>query len=70
VCRWPEFVERATTLLHGLRTLRHEIEKANEGKAASTIARIFNKEKEIVVQEILDTAKETRCTTGKVFDFF
>ncbi|PQE07933.1 dna polymerase ii large subunit protein [Rutstroemia sp. NJR-2017a WRK4] len=63
--RWSEFVERATTLLNNLRRIRHEIEKANEGEAASTITRIFNKEKENIVQEILDTAIETRCTTGK-----
>ncbi|KAM3072073.1 hypothetical protein ACMFMF_007467 [Clarireedia jacksonii] len=60
-----EFVERGTTLLNNLTTVRHEIEKANEGKAASTITQIFNNEKESIVQEILDTAKETQCTTGK-----
>jgi hypothetical protein len=70
MCSWSEFVERATTLLNDLRSIRHEIEKANEGRPASTITHIFNKEKENIVQEILDTAIETRCTTGKVFVFF
>lgn len=53
-------------LLEELMTIGNTIELQNAGKTPATITRLVNKEKEVVVQQILDTAIECRCTSGKV----
>ncbi|KAI9643217.1 hypothetical protein NHQ30_007833 [Ciborinia camelliae] len=62
---WARCVSEGNRLLQELTTLGNTIEKQNAGKSSIVITRLVNKEKEIIVQKILDTAIECRCTSGK-----
>ncbi|ESZ97889.1 hypothetical protein SBOR_1765 [Sclerotinia borealis F-4128] len=62
---WARCVTRGHRLLEELTTLRNTIEKENAGKDLNIISHLVKKEKDIIVQKILDTAIECRCTSGK-----
>ncbi|APA14044.1 hypothetical protein sscle_12g088140 [Sclerotinia sclerotiorum 1980 UF-70] len=62
---WGKCVSEGNRLLQELRTLRNTIEKENSGKSTIAINRLIDKEKEAIVQKILDTAIDCQCTTGK-----
>lgn len=64
--KWAECVREGTRLLHQLTDLRHEVEKRNVKKAKGTITKMINKQKEEIVDEILDRAERLKCTSGKV----
>ncbi|KAB8293320.1 hypothetical protein EYC80_007645 [Monilinia laxa] len=62
---WGKCVTEGNRLLEELITIRNTIEKQNAKKSTIAINRLINKEKEVVVKKILDTAVECRCTSGK-----
>lgn len=62
---WVRCVTEGNRLLDELITLRNTIEKENSKKPTIAIDRMVNKEKEIIVQKILDTAIDCGCTSGK-----
>jgi hypothetical protein len=63
---WAQFVVLGGKILEKLTTIRHMIEKEKVGKAKQTITKAINPEKEKTVKELLDTAAELHCTSGKV----
>ncbi|CAG8958633.1 hypothetical protein HYFRA_00009950 [Hymenoscyphus fraxineus] len=63
--QWNRFVVRGNQLLEKLMVVRNEIEKDMFGRAKSTITKAINVEKDKIVKEILDTAVEFHCTSGK-----
>ncbi|KAF7918731.1 uncharacterized protein EAE97_011826 [Botrytis byssoidea] len=62
---WARCVTEGNRLLDELITIRNTIEKENPKKSTVAIDRMINKEKEILVQKILDTAIDSGCTSGK-----
>ncbi|KAK6608347.1 DNA polymerase II large subunit-like protein [Botrytis cinerea] len=62
---WARCVTEGNRLLDELITLRNTIEKENSKKPTIAIDRMVNKEKEVIVQKILDTAIDCGCTSGK-----
>ncbi|KAF7943129.1 hypothetical protein EAE96_011071 [Botrytis aclada] len=62
---WARCVIEGNRLLDELITIRNTIEKENSKKSTVAIDRMVNKEKEIIVQKILDTAIDCGCTSGK-----
>ncbi|KAJ8063961.1 hypothetical protein OCU04_007807 [Sclerotinia nivalis] len=63
---WGKCASEGNRLLEELTTLRNTIEKENAGEPTIPINLLMNKEKEVTVQKILDTAIDCQCTTGKV----
>jgi hypothetical protein len=61
-----EFQQRGNKLLEDLKSAKSEIELAYRGKSKAIINREVSKEVKKVIQEILDTAADLRCTSGKV----
>lgn len=62
---WARCVTEGNRLLDELITIRNTIEKNNPKKSTVAIDRMINKEKDIIVQKILDTAIDCGCTSGK-----
>ncbi|KAF5876384.1 putative dna polymerase ii large subunit-like protein [Botrytis fragariae] len=62
---WARCVTEGNRLLDELITIRNTIERENSKKSTVAIDRMINKEKEIIVQKILDTAIDCGCTSGK-----
>lgn len=63
---WSKFVVHGNKLLEKLKILQNEINKDNFGNAKGTITKKINVERDKIVKEILDTAIDLRCTSGKV----
>lgn len=53
-------------LLEELVVLRSQIEKEKVGAAKATVTKAVNRQKEMVVERLLDVAVECHCTSGKV----
>ncbi|KAF7899378.1 uncharacterized protein EAF01_008591 [Botrytis porri] len=62
---WARCVTEGNRLLDELITIRNTIEKENSKKPTVALDRMVNREKEIIVQKILETAIDCGCTSGK-----
>ncbi|KUJ14853.1 DUF1917-domain-containing protein [Mollisia scopiformis] len=62
---WGAFTVTGNRLLQELTQIRHTLEKKKPGKTKAAITREVNADKDRIVKEILDTAKNLHCTTGK-----
>jgi len=60
-----DFVTQGRKFLEKLSNLRAQIEKDRSGQSHTIIKSELNIQKNRIVQEILDAAVETRCTSGK-----
>lgn len=69
---WAEFLRKARRILEEMMVMKHDIEKANPGKAKATITKKLNPMKQELVQKMLSLAIDLKCTSGKVhmLDFF
>lgn len=63
---WSKFVVHGNQLLEKLKILQNEINKENYGKTKATITKKINVERDKIVKEMLDTAIDLHCTSGKV----
>jgi hypothetical protein len=63
---WAEFVRKGGLLLEELKRARHQIEKANLGKAQQTITKKLNPKRDDVVRRLLALAVDLKCASGKV----
>ncbi|KAF4630211.1 hypothetical protein G7Y89_g7931 [Cudoniella acicularis] len=62
---WARFVVLGNSFLEELRIVRNDIEKKKVKAAKSTVTKAINKERDAIVEQILDTAVSLHCTSGK-----
>lgn len=67
---WSTFVPIAQKMLEDLTDMREMIERKRAGEQKASILRAVNKEKNLIVEKILDAAVEHHCTSGKVSSAF
>jgi hypothetical protein len=63
---WAKFVVLGGNLLEELRILRHDTEKEKPNAAKATVTKAINPKRDAIVNNLLQTAVDLGCVTGKV----
>ena len=66
---WGKFVAKGHKALEELTIVKNTIEKKRVKQSKAAITKAVNVEKDTIVKQLLDSAAELHCTSGKVIRF-